>query len=574
MLDEIQHFLSEHKYDCELLDINGEPTVVVTHEIAGNRVQLALKPKEKYLTLPVFLLLKPNQYGKLAHVTVPSGEQPLYGIVCVNAPESLSINFDCPLLVVKDSLERHIALLELALSDPDWNRRELLREFYSNWSFLCLNPNKRPLLINFSEPKLQRVDVYEPSIGAEYGLRSYFVAHPSDAKISKLSEMQFAIQSDSRKVAGKAIVIPIENLTPAPSPQESIKEWYIDTINNLNESTKVQLKELFGQWRDKRYWLVFTAVTVDDERTWFALELTSKHKKALPMTVERIESWSISPVNVRVFNQENVLRRGGGNTSLVDKKVGIVGVGSVGSEIAHKLSAAGIRELTFIDPDNYEIDNLYRHILPQAYVDLPKAIGMVYRCHSQFPWSDSKYAAMELLKFSQDYRLDLYDLLIIAIGDPTQERFFKQHLIDNNIDITTLNCWLEGYGVGGHAVLDINGQKGCLLCAYVDMAEGTRGLHSNLNFIEANQEVMKSIAGCGNQFISYGAVSSAQTAVMASSLAIQYLEGKQTTSCKVSWKGTDDDATAQGIALTHRYYHFKESLQLLPLLNEDCDVCK
>ena len=153
------------------------------------------------------------------------------------------------------------------------------------------------------------------------------------------------------------------------------------------------------------------------------------------------------------------------------------------------------------------------------------------------------------------------------------ERFFKQYLLDNKIDVTTLNCWLEGFGVGGHAVLDISGKDGCLLCAYVDHTDGSRGLQSNLNFIEANQDVMKSIAGCGNQFISYGAASSAQTAVMASSLAIRYLEGKQTDSCKVSWKGDDDDAQAENIKLTHRYYQFKESLKRLPLLDEDCDVC-
>jgi hypothetical protein len=459
------------------------------------------------------------------------------------------------------------------MSDPDWNRRELLREFYSNWLFLCANHDNKPLLINFSEPGLKQVDVYKPTKGAKFGLQSYYVSHPSDQKISELSELQFSIRRDSRIVAGKAVVIPIDDLAPAPSRQESLEQWYINTIDSLTESTKNQLQEKFGQWRDKRFWLVFTAVTVDDERTWFALELKNDQKRALPLSLKKLATWVLNPIRVKVFNQDKVVRRGGGSTLLSGKKVGVVGVGSVGSEIAHKLSAAGVRQLTLIDPDYYEIDNLYRHTLPQDFVDMPKAMGMVFQCHAQFPWSDSKYVTKDLLEFSRTHHLNSYDLLIIAIGDPTQERFFKKLLLDSNVDLNTINCWLEGYSVGGHAVLDVKGQKGCLLCAYVDLERGVRGLHSNMNFIEENQDVMKSIAGCGDQFISYGAVSSAQTAVMASSLAIQYLEGRQTTSCKVSWKGAADYATEQKILLTHRYYHFAESLNLLPLFNEDCDVC-
>lgn len=572
METEICQHLKAKGFDCEPGDFLGKKVVIVSLCISGHVVKLMLVVKERFLSLPEFLVLEPSKLGKLAHVNIECIDGVEMGVVCVNAPESVSVNFDQPLLLIEDSLERHVALLESVIADPDWNERELLREFYSNWLFLCKGEQK-PLLINFSQPILQRVDVYEPIEKAKYGLHSYYVAHPSDSDISKLSEMQFAINEKKRKVAGKAVVITIDHLTPAPNLNESIEDWYLKTINRLPDERLNQLRDQLGQWRDKHYWIVFTAITVDNNRTWFALKLDNDNKKALPLSSNKIDGWCLTPISVRVFNQENVVQRGGGSTSLADKKVAVVGVGSVGSEVGHKLAAAGVRHLHFIDPDFYQIDNLHRHMLPQAYIDLPKSMGMVYQCHAQFPWSDARYSDESLLTFVEKYPRDFFDLIVIAIGNPSHERFFKQYLLDNKIDVTTLNCWLEGFGVGGHAVLDISGTDGCLLCAYVDHADDCRGLQSNLNFIEANQDVMKSIAGCGNQFISYGAASSAQTAVMASSLAIRYLEGKQTDSCKVSWKGDDDDAQDENIRLTHRYYHFKESLKRLPLLNEDCDVC-
>lgn len=570
--NQVYQFLTEQGFQCVPDEFCGKATVTVSLRISDHVVKLLLVMEDRFLSLPEFLLLEPSKIGKLAHVNIASTEDTEYGVICVNAPESVSVNFDQPLLLIKDSLERHIALLKSVITNPEWNERELLREFYSNWLFLC-NKEQKPLLINFSQPILQRVDVYEPLEKVPYGLHSYYVAHPSDSEISNLSEMHFAIKKSKRKVAGKAVVIPIDDLTPAPNSNEQIEEWYLNTINSLPDATLRQLREQFGQWRNKHYWLVFTAITVDKDRAWFAIKLDCENKKTLPLSSSKLNEWRLTPICVRVFNQENVVQRGGGSTSLADKKVAVVGIGSVGGEIVHKLAAAGIRHLNLIDQETYQIDNLYRHMLPQAYIDLPKSMGMAYQCHAQFPWSDARCSVESLIEFSENPHLGSYDLIIVAIGNPTQERLFKQHLLDQGVEVTTLNCWLEGYGIGGHAVLDVSGAKGCLLCAYVDLVNGCRGLQSNLNFIEANQDVMKSIAGCGNQFISYGATSSAQTAVMASSLAIRYLEGKKTDSCKVSWKGDNDDAQAKNIKLTHRYYHFKESLKKLPLFNEDCDVC-
>lgn len=42
-----------------------------------------------------------------------------------------------------------------------------------------------------------------------------------------------------------------------------------------------------------------------------------------------------------------------------------------------------------------------------------------------------------------------YDLIIIAIGAPTQERLFHDYLIKEKINVPVINTWVEGYGIGG-----------------------------------------------------------------------------------------------------------------------------
>ncbi|EIL56831.1 UBA/THIF-type NAD/FAD binding protein, partial [Escherichia coli 541-15] len=131
----------------------------------------------------------------------------------------------------------------------------------------------------------------------------------------------------------------------------------------------------------------------------------------------------------------------------------------------------------------------------------------------------------------------------------------------------------EGYGIGGHAVLAIPGTKGCLRCSYVDPADFSRGLASNLNFLAPNQDLTKNHAGCGDAFLPYSYIASTQTALITANLGVQYLLNKIRESSRVSWKGSSEDAIANGFKLSGRYYAFTRILEVLPLFNEECDIC-
>ena len=175
--------------------------------------------------------------------------------------------------------------------------------------------------------------------------------------------------------------------------------------------------------------------------------------------------------------------------------------------------------------------------------------------------------------FSDPEELERFDLIIVAFGSPTLERVFHDFVTRNGVKTPVINTWVEAYGVGGHATLDMPNSKGCLRCAYVDPDSLARGLSSNLNFLEPNQDLTISHAGCGNQFLPYSGIAASYTATMAADLATQYLQGKMDRSSKVSWKGSAEEANRNGFKVTHRYRHFVKPLEILPLYNSECDVC-
>jgi molybdopterin/thiamine biosynthesis adenylyltransferase len=51
-------------------------------------------------------------------------------------------------------------------------------------------------------------------------------------------------------------------------------------------------------------------------------------------------------MDIRLFNKERIIPRSGADISLQNKKVLLVGCGSVGSQIANQLASTGIGHLT------------------------------------------------------------------------------------------------------------------------------------------------------------------------------------------------------------------------------------
>jgi hypothetical protein len=570
-IDKLVQHLSDRGFSCHKSPIDLFKIISVKLTISGKPIELIHLLTDEITGLPVFSLTSPNDNGQLAHVSIFDFNGLDFGYICVNDRDSVSVNFSMPLLAIEESLRRHVDILTKGITDPEWNRHELLREFSSNWLGVCDLKNKKMLLTS-ANGKLEEIDVLRSLPNSKHGVNSYHLAQTQDSDVSAIASLHWNSNTSKRTLAGKAIIIPLIAVEPAPLKKEELKSWYLNALISVKPENKKLLNQQYGRWSSREYWIIFN-VDVPSGKTWFCLHFQAEKKHSLPLTTEQMEHWKITAIPLRLFNKENVLPRGGANMGLSYRRVALIGAGSVGGEIAHKLSSAGIQNLDIFDPDYYSIDNLYRHILPEEFLDLPKGLALGWQLQRQFLWSKAQGSSRKLLSLRNRQELMSYDLIIVAIGSPTHERLFKEYLIENDVDVPVINTWLEGFGVGGHATLDIPARKGCLLCAYVCQETLARGLNSNLNFIEANQNVTINLAGCGEQFTSYGAISSAQTAIMASNLAIKFLEEKITTSSKVSWKGSDFDANDSNIQLTHRYYQFSESLQIKPLHDEDCDAC-
>lgn len=561
--NQISDHLLNIGYSVSLKQSDNTGYLEVIRYIEGKKLSLIHFLVDELRGLPDFLIANHQEFGNLAHVMPTTCGN--FGSVCIGDRDSISVNYERPELAFEESLRRYIDLLEKLITDSDWNEKELLREFYSNWLAICDASNED--FICAANGDLEEIKILSPVPGSKIGFEAKYLGITSSA--SALADFSYvAQQGKNRSTAGDGFLIPLNKLIPAPSAKDGVVEWYLRTIGEN------AIPKAFTQKKGRKFWLIFNAETPSG-RTWFGLRLSySGHgKKTLPKSKDRLLNWSLEPIGVTIFNKDRLMPRSGANIDLGNKSVLVIGCGSVGGELVFKLGAAGVGKIMLCDPDTYSVDNIYRHVLSDRLIGCNKALALQISLESKFPWITTRFSTKKLLDLRDRDYLNSFSLIVIAIGSPTHERLFHDFIIENNINTPVINTWLEGYGIGGHAIVDIRNTRGCLRCAYVDMNSGGRGLSSNLNFLEPNQDLTVNHAGCGELFLPYSAISAAQTALIAANLAVDTLLGKINVSSKVSWKGDSEEVVSHGYSVTHRYTAFDNSLQVMPLYNEECDLC-
>lgn len=546
--------------------------LTVELEINGMPVTLWHVAVSELSKMPSFLLADPSALPRLAHTAFYPESQ--FASICVNVPDAVSVNFECPELAFEESLKRHVSLLSQALTDSEWNTQELLREFEAGWLNI-VEPDSAPFLCLTESETPEKLFVLKPRKG-NIGLGKYYLGYAEGAIPKNIFSPINQIIKERQAANGNGFVIPLSITKPAPWKKDELTDWYLDLLSDLPADVLTKLTQQFAQKRSHEFWLVFNAQTPSGT-TWFGIHFSQKNsgkgRKTLPFKHSHLTEWTLEPIKVLTFNKERIMPRSGAEQSLTSKKVMLVGCGSVGGDIADKLAASGVGHIDLYDPDTLSLNNIYRHILPPQYVSFNKSYALWHSLTSKYPWLEIGGYTGKLLDLRRRDLLMKYDLIIIAIGAPTQERLFHDYLIKEKIKVPIINTWVEGYGIGGHAVLAIPETKGCLRCAYVDPADFSRGLVSNLNFLAPNQDLTKNHAGCGDAFLPYTYIASTQTALITADLGVKCLLGKIQESSRVSWKGNSEDATANGFKLNGRYHAFTRTLEVLPLFNDECDIC-
>lgn len=283
---------------------------------------------------------------------------------------------------------------------------------------------------------------------------------------------------------------------------------------------------------------------------------------------------SVIPYNVKRVDPEFMLTRGGNGNSFIDKKVLVIGGGSVGSAVAEELIKAAVINVDVVDKEILEIDNCYRHNCGFKYVNKKKAEAIKDKLIAYYPHSNVSAFNMAIEDAISKKKIDfkIYDAIVVATGNATVNQFLMKFFRKEILGKPILFSWLDPYGVGGHCLVSNISENGCYQCLYTNEA-----LHNIASFAAANQQrsFVKNISGCGSVYVPYGALDANKTAILTVGKILDLFAGKEPINALYSWKGSSELFLQEGYNLSDRYHQTTEQLEAGKSLfhQSKCKLC-
>ena len=211
--------------------------------------------------------------------------------------------------------------------------------------------------------------------------------------------------------------------------------------------------------------------------------------------------------------------------NLTNKKIALIGCGSVGSFLAEALIKLGAGcglsgELALFDNEKFEAENIGRHRLGYPSIGKLKVAEMKNEMLRVMP--DSKISTFNLnaLELSTN-DLERYDLVIDATGEEAIGNYLCSILRSKAM----LSVWIEGNGWAARGLLRTNPNQACYHCIRQYEMQG------KLQAIKNDSHVTLQ-GGCRTAYVTYSVTAAMLTACLGADMVLDWANNRFTPSLR------------------------------------------
>ena len=514
--------------------------------------------------LPSVRLLDTSLIGSIPHVNFE-------GIICVEENDSILLDYTRPADLIIFFIEETVRVLDRSslkifqskLTDEYegyfQSTLPMINSFYSANNTAEIVNLRIAYQENFRLKKAQPILLY--GNGGQLP-RSF-------SNIKTLDECQVI----------NIVHVPLTKPVLPPQNNESISFTYIkDILSNVSGGDQEKLQKILKKEKQSRtFFVLFSMPRTYGERTQILIRLSTGKSSEHPLISKKSSlNWEVKPYLLDRNNKTYLLERGGGENRLTNKKVSVIGCGSVGGEVVMMLAKAGVGEFTLIDYDTLNSDNIYRHRMGGSFLNYKphkkttrvksraKVSALNTLLEIDFPYIkvNPKFTTYENVLKDKDFINS--DIVIVAVGSPTLSLKINKDL--KALGITkAIFCWNEAAGVGGHSAL-FNFEECCFECLFSD-SEGFK-MNNYFSLIEPGQSISKNITGCAGVFTPFSYLDSSQTAILAAKECVSVLQ-ENIHSRLLTWKGSVNG----NIQLTERFHSICRLESTKLVRQKGCSAC-
>jgi molybdopterin/thiamine biosynthesis adenylyltransferase len=214
--------------------------------------------------------------------------------------------------------------------------------------------------------------------------------------------------------------------------------------------------------------------------------------------------------------------------SLADKKVAIIGCGSLGAGVAKMLLQSNVGALALIDPEHLGWPNISRHELGADFIGEFKASALATRYRKMFPHvrdvSAHNVSWQKLVDEREEFFAD-FDLIMSLTGEWNSESSLNDFQRWKAFDAPIIYGWLEENAAAAHA-LAIGTTGSCFRCGF----SSTGKINIPATFWPKQEDF-----GCAGTISVYGAIELGPAQSLISELAVDVLLNKASPPVRRAW---------------------------------------
>lgn len=451
--------------------------------------------------------------------TFPLAHVNYYGEVCFTSNEGVAVDLTRPVEIVTYSVANALRTLEATFArHAEGDDSELLDEWEGYWGSL---PGGYP------------VEVHLSIAGQAREIQAFAMSQNGCRRC-----MGFAERESKRPVYGarliladfdpvRALYLPLATPVLAPSRsrplgRSSVASW-LQHASPTDSAVAERFFRSLSHRVDEAYVLFSQPRPNQQQPAAFGVGFYGK--AARHPLLDATHGWKVSPIAVNRHDRAYLTRRGGGWPDLRNRQIAVVGCGAVGARVAEHLALGGVGRLVLVDPEALHADNLFRHVLPGDAVRMNKAHALKIAFERRLPGLEVIEDQNRVTQWPPAWATPSLSGVVLAIGDPYLERqLTRQFHATAPPGLPLVTCWMEPYGLGGHATLTVAGQPACLECLYRN-AHGASLCGPKTAFAEPGPGFGQNLTGCGGAFTPYSAADATQTALIATRMLVATLLG-------------------------------------------------
>ena len=285
----------------------------------------------------------------------------------------------------------------------------------------------------------------------------------------------------------------------------------------------------------------------------------------------------VQPLIIKREDRHYLLSRTSCNDMDYEKKILVIGCGSIGGYLINELVKEGFFNLTIVDDDYLCNENIFRHLLGLEYVSLKKCFALKKYLSNNIP--DIQITAIDekIEDILMDNEIDLnkFDVIFSSTGNHNMNRWLNKYINENRIETPIVYLWNEVYGIGNHVAYFKYGYPGCYDCLFSKNEENGE-LYDRSSYCQAGQKIAQNVYGCDKSFVPYGNTVSLKTVIMCMDIVRKIFNNDIHENFILSMKGNDIYFKKQGLKVSKRYKNQKEFYQKITgeqLMKENCEVC-